>query len=279
MRKLIFCSAVAFLCACSSDVSGDREGVIGQKDSLVRPDSASLFVLPTPLQVATFLHTHAQKAHPEFLSDKSRRVSDYSTDYQRGMNLGICIADAGYAALYNNRQLALDYIARAEDLVKVLRIEPAAAPYMFRIRNNISNHDSLSFLLLSMYSDVQQHLNEGKREKTAFYIVSGCYLENLAITLQHEQLQTNASFIQLVAQEKIWLDNLTEALTYLEPDTATQDLYSTFYTLQEFSKDFAVSIDKHNRPTCTFTTEAYETLLHKSLQLRDEATGLNTDPA
>lgn len=274
MKKLIpIVALTGFFFSCSSDSADRDNGNINGKDSLAAADTGHIFVLPTPLQVATFLHTHAQTSHIEYLSDKSQPVSNYATDYQRALNLGVCIADVGYAALYNNRQLALDYLSRSEELIKALRLEPAASPYIVRIRTNIENRDSLSYLLLSMYNDVQQNLNQAKREKTAFYIVSGCYLENLAITMQHEKLQTNTAFNQLVAQEKLWLDNITEALTYLEPDDESQDLYNTFYTLQHYSTDVVVSIGKDNKPSCTFTPEVYSTLMKKSIQLRDEVTG------
>lgn len=277
MRKFFsLIAGVGFLFSCSSDTTVSDSDHIAGKDTASFPDSAHVFVMPTPLQVSTFLQTYAKDVHPEFLSDKSQPASIFSTDYQRGLNLGVCITDAGYAALYNNRQLTLDYLSRCEDLVKALRIEPAAAPYIARMRTNIDNKDSLSFLLLSLYNDVQKNLNEGQREKTAYYIMSGCYIESLTITLQYENLQGSKPYVQLLAQEKLWLDNIAEALTYLEPDSATQDLYSTFYTLQEFSKEITVSTGDDDKPTCTFTTEAFEKFATKSIQLRNEITSTKT---
>jgi hypothetical protein len=273
MKRIVFLFAcIAFAFSCSSDsgqVTGDN---ISGSDSASLSDSAKLFVLSTPLQVATFLQTHAQEMHPEFLSDKSIPAGDYSTDYERALNLGVCVADIGYSALYGNRQLALDYMSRAEDLVIALKIEAVAMPYMERIRNNIEQRDSLSYLLLTLYNEAQANLNAGKREKTAFYLVSGCYLENLAITVQYDKLKKNKAFIQLIAQEKMWLDNLTEALTYLEPDDESQDLYNTLYTLQDCYKDITVKIE-NNLPSCEFTAEAFARLKSKSIQLRDEVTG------
>lgn len=261
----------AFGLSCSSD-SNDATGDISGADSAALSDSAQLFVLPAPLQVATFLQMNAQEMHPEFLADKSIPATDFATDYQRALNLGMCISDVGYSALYGNRQLALDYMERAEQLVVALKIEAVAMPYMIRIRGNIDQRDSLSYLLLTLYNEAQAHLNEAKREKTAFYLVSGSYIENLAITVQHEKLQKNRSFVQLLSQEKLWLDNLTEALTYLEPDEESQDLYNTFYTLQDRFKDIVIGID-NNLLSCTFTPEAFARLRTKSVELRDEVLG------
>jgi hypothetical protein len=70
----------------------------------------------------------------------------------------------------------------------------------------------------------------------------------------------------------MWLDNLAEALTYLEPDDESQDLYNTLYTLQDCYKDIAVQIE-NNQPYCAFTPEAFAKLKSKSTQLRDEITG------
>lgn len=272
MRFAFLVIVFAFACSCSSDSVSDSKEHITGNDSTSLSDSAKLFVLSTPLQVATFLQTHAQEMHSEFLSDKSIPADDYSTDYERALNLGVCVSDIGYSALYGNRQLALDYLARAEDLVIALKIEAVAMPYMERIRNNLEQRDSLSYLLLTLYSDAQANLNAGKREKTAFYLVSGCYLENLAITVQYDKLNKNKAFIQLIAQEKMWLDNLAEALTYLEPDDESQDLYNTLYTLQDCYKDITVKIE-NNTPSCEFTAQAFAKLKSKSIQLRDEVTG------
>ena len=272
MRVVLPLAFLLFLFSCSSD-SGNTTGEnITGGDSASVSDSAKLFVLPTPLQVATFLQTHAQEMHPEYLADKTIPATDYSTDYERALNLGVCIADVGYSALYGNRQLALDYMSRADELVKALKIEAVAMPYIERIRNNIEHRDSLSYLLLTLYNEAQTNLNATKREKTAFYLVSGCYIENLAITVQHDKLQTSKSFIQLIAQEKLWLDNLADALTYLEPDDESQDLYNTLYTLQDCYKDIPVNV-ANNLPFCSFTPEAFTKLKDKSLQLRNEIIG------
>ena len=103
----IFCGVV-LLASCSSDIENNGAGLIGAKDSVLNADSAHLFILPAPLQVATFFRTHEAKIQIPFLADKSVTVTDYNTDYQRALNLGVNITDVGYAALYDNRQLALD---------------------------------------------------------------------------------------------------------------------------------------------------------------------------
>jgi hypothetical protein len=272
MRILLPLTLLFVLYSCSSDTGNSTDDNISGSDSAALSDSAKLFVLPTPLQVATFLQNNAQEMHSEFLADRSIPATDYSTDYERALNLGVCITDVGYSALYGNRQLALDYMSRADELVKALKIEAVAMPYIARIRNNIEQRDSLSYLLLTLYNEAQNNLNATNREKTAFYLISGSYIENLAITLQHEKLQKNRAFIQLVAQEKMWLDNLTDALTYLDPDDESQDLYNTFFTLQDSYKDITVNV-VNNLPFCSFTPEAFTKLKEKSLQLRNEIVG------
>jgi hypothetical protein len=273
MKRFAFLvTLVGLAYSCSSDSISASDDRISGIDSIALSDSAKLFVLSTPLQVSTFLQMHAPEIHPEFLSDKSIPAGHYSTDYERALNLGVCVADIGYSALYGNRQLALDYLARADELIIALKIEAVARPYMERIRNNIAQRDSLSYLLLTLYKETQANLNNGKREKTAFYLVSGCYLENLAISMQYDNLKTNDAFNQLIAQEKMWLDNLAEALTYLEPDDESQDLYNTLFTIQDCYKDIPVKIE-NNLPSCTFTPEALAKLKSKSIQLRDEIIG------
>jgi hypothetical protein len=272
MRTLLLLVGIALLeFGCSGGSHENSAQSIEGKDSL-KADSANVFVLPAPMQVATFLHNHNAEFNQAFLSSLNTDVSVYTTEYERALNLGISLTDAAYAALSNNRQIALDYLARAEQLSRSLRLEQIVGPYVLRLKRNTENPDSVSFLILSLYSDAQRNLNDGLREKTAFYIGSGCFLEGTALFVQHDHLRTHTDFCAMMAQQKLWLDNYTEALTYLEPNNETQDLYNTFFTLQDCYKEFVITTDS-GRPTAKFNDAAFNKLKAKSIQLRNEITG------
>ncbi len=269
MIKVVISSLlVALLVSCGTEGTDHSKDAIKGSDTTSNSSDGHIFVLPAPLQIATFFRNHEPNAHLEFLSDKSVPVGNYNTDYQRALNLGICITDVGYAALYGNRQLVLDYLARTEELTKALRLDAVAAIYALRIRANIDSPDSLSFLLLSLYNDAQANLNTSSRASTAFYVASGCYIESLALTLQHTHMKTQKEFVSLVAQEKLWVDNLADALTYQEQSEESQDLYNTFYTLQDCYKEIPTSVE-NNLPWCTFTDASYKRLCDKSVALRN----------
>ena len=259
-------AAILFFASCSSESSDNSKLIDSPKIALV--DSAEIFIVPAPLQITTFFKQHSVEFQTTFLSDKSVMASTYTTDYYRALNLGISLVDAGYAALYDNRQTAIDYLARVEELATSLRLEPVALKYSERMKSNVGSPDSLSYLILLMYNEAQQNLNEGKREKTAFYIGAGCYLEGLALTTQYEELKAKNEFNQLLAQQKMWLDNLTEAITYLEPDEESQDLFNTFFTLQDCFREIPLTTE-NNILSCTYNEGSFARLKKKTIQLRD----------
>jgi len=212
------------------------------------------------------MRQHCKVAEPGILSQDTVSVSTYETSYTRALNLGICITDIGYSAFYNDRQTALNYLARAEQLMRELHLENLVSSLSKRISSNIDKPDSLSKILLTLYNDAQKQLNENGNEKIAFYISSGSFLEGLAITFSSKCLPDTPIYGPLLVQQKKWLDQLTEAVTYLAPDKESQDLYNTFFTLQHFFKP--AKVEKHQ--LVFIPSDSFLKLRTKIVQLRDD---------
>jgi hypothetical protein len=241
---------------------------IAKVDSPPKLDSARIFSMPAPLQVATWFHQHKQNPEISLLADFSSGLH-CETEYSRSLCLGVLLTDIGYLSMYNQRQLALDKISMAEQLMKDLHLDNTIGPILPRLKKNIDQPDSISFLVLKLYDESGKSLNAGGRESSALYITSGSYLESLALTLSSEEIKSIDGFNQLVGQQKIWLDNLAEAVTYLPEGKDSQDLYSTFFTLQHYFEPIKVNMS-HNLPYAFFSQEQLAPLKGKAVQLRND---------
>ena len=253
--------------ACSNDTNPPGKDIV-KADSPPKLDSARIFALPAPLQVATWFHTHGGSAELNLLANFSSGLH-CETDYSRSLCLGILLTDIGYLSMYNQGQAALDKISLADQLMKDLKLDNTIAPLLPRLKKNIGQPDSISFLILTLYNDANKSLNTGGRESTALYITSGSYLEGLALSLSSENVKSIKGYNQLVGQQKIWLDNLAEAVTYLKEGEDSQDLYNTFFTLQHYYEPIKVSM-MGNLPFAIFSSEQIAPLTNKAVQLRND---------
>lgn len=265
LRYLLLLPALA-LFSCGGDKKDDSGS-----DSLhtvlhADTDSAKVFIVPAPLQVSTLILETCPKPELNLLAKDAGPVSE--TEYNLALNFGVCLADAGYAGLYNQRQLTLNYLSRAESLARKLHLDNFSAAYFSRVRTNIDRSDSLSAILLSLYGAVQQELNGTGKERVAFFVMSGAYIENLHITLSSKQFSVSPAFATMLGQQEVWLNSLTESLTYLPQDDDTQDLYSTFYTLQHYFEPANMS-KSGSVYSASMIPEDLDALRDKTEQLRN----------
>ncbi len=261
-------SAIIFM-SCGNENQNVSKEIISS-DSTKKADSARVFVLPAPLQVATWLHQYGNSPELNLLSPADRSASQYKTDASRALNLGMLLTDLGYAGMYNQRQICLKYLSIIKQLSKDLQIENATSPtYFTRLENNYQQPDSLSKLILTIYDEANKQLNESHREKTAFFITSGSFIEGLSIFLSSTKTDKISDFPKLLGQQKLMLDNLATPLTFIAPDDETQDLYNTFFTLQHYYEPISVSV-KNNIPVPNYSDDQLIPLRKKIVQLRDE---------
>ncbi len=264
----LLAAAALFGAGCSGDPETPQKEIT-KAETPASKDTGNIFVFPAPLQVATWVHQYGGSPEMDLLAAYPKSGLQPASDYSRSLNLGILLTDIGYASLFNQRQATLDKLAIVEQLLKDLHLGNVAAPLIPRLKSNIEKPDSLSFLVLTLYDNAHKALNKEGREKIAFYVTSGSYLEGLAITLTSKTIRQKEGFSQLLGQQKTWLANLQEAVTYLPEDADTQDLYNTFYTLQHYFEPMQVTM-KGNHPLCAFTEEQLAPLSAKTIQLRND---------
>jgi hypothetical protein len=272
MRFLSLGISLILLFSCCGNDPKTKQGIVDSvnNSSVSKLDTAHVFVLAAPLQIATLIKQSCPDPEMSLLCSDSSSAAGYVTDYKRGLNLGICITDIGYCALYGQQQDALHYLKKAETLIQELHLDNLGNPLVSRLKKNITQQDSMSKILLTLANLAQKQLNESGNEKTAFYISSGSFIEGMAISSGNKQFRNSVSFSGILAQEKLWLKNFMDALVFLKPDNDTQDLYNTFFTLQHYFDPIKVE-SKSGVPSSTYSKTDLESLRMKTVQLRNEA--------
>lgn len=179
---LLAFTSVVFI-SCSNDAgSDDKDDLIEAPDtvkSAVLNVGGELFSVPSPIQTALLIQKSGI-AYDKGVLNVSNKVNTYSTDFSRALNLGIYGADLGYVSLYNQTQDALGFLASIKQLTDKLGISAAFdGPTIDRIKNNITNKDSMMVLVGIAYRGSDAYLKENQRTDISGLILAGGWLESM----------------------------------------------------------------------------------------------------
>jgi hypothetical protein len=206
----------SLLTACDGDNKGD------DKDDLVEaPDTVKssvlnvggeLFSVPSPIQTALLIQKSGITYDKAVLSE-ANKVNKYSTDFSRALNLGIYGADLGYVSLYNQTQDALGYLASIKQLTDKLGISAAFdGPTMDRIKNNITNKDSMMVLVGIAYRGSDAYLKTNQRTDISSLILAGGWLESMHFSVMANKSKPSESIRFRIAEQRQALTSLIKIL-------------------------------------------------------------------
>ncbi len=136
---------LALLMACSGgEESGKKETLREGKDREL-PNRPQAYLLPTPLQVATFLHMYNIEFQDRLLRGQRK---EYSTAHEQTLNLGVEIVDLGYATLFDQQHYIERDIKRVRDMMDELNIETVVKDSVFRrFDQHLGNKEALSRII------------------------------------------------------------------------------------------------------------------------------------
>ena len=141
-------------------------------------------------------------------------VSNYNTNFQEAINIGIYGTDLGYLNMYEQVPDVISYFTVIKKLSQELGIDDALQiDIIDRIEKNIDNEDSLLLYLTGTYRQFDSYLKNNNRKDIGVLIITGGWIESLYI-LSHSAVNSkNRQLINRLGEQKHPLDNLIEILS------------------------------------------------------------------
>jgi hypothetical protein len=213
---LIFLLLTNVLFSCDGNKKDDeKEDLIEAPDtvkSAVLNVGGELFSVPSPIQTALLIQKSGITYDKKTLS-ASNKVNTYSTDFSRALNLGIYGADLGYVSLYNQIQDALGYLASIKQLSDKLGLSAAFdVGTMERIKNNITNKDSMMVLVGIAYRGSDAYLKENQRTDMSSLILAGGWIESMHFSVIAYKSKPSDQIRFRIAEQKQALTSLVKIL-------------------------------------------------------------------
>ena len=132
--------------------------------------------IPSPAQIINDLASYKLAYNPAFLNATSK-VSSYSTDFSKAINLGVYNLDMAYAVANDQGADVMKYMKTTLSEIDALGMKAAFNQMVGkRAETNIGNKDSLLRIIDELYVNGDSYLRTNQRIETATHIFVGSWV-------------------------------------------------------------------------------------------------------
>ena len=208
---------------CSNDhktVDTDSAAVGGTDSNIVVPIGGEIFSIPSPIQTALLIKSSGV-SYNKNLMNPANKITQYSTNFAKAINLGIYGADLGYVTIYDQSQDASGYLVAAKKLSDGLGISAAFdTKTIERFNKNLGNKDSMLSLVGVAYRASDAYLKTNDRSDVSGLVLAGGWIESLYFTTDIYKAKPNDEIKRRIAEQKLSLQNLVKLLKpyYSQPE-------------------------------------------------------------
>jgi hypothetical protein len=162
-KSLLFATAlVGIISACATEPEEIQNEI---EDEVFDPNSSlntvfdgKIFSIPSPIQTAYLIQQLDLEFDQSLLNDDSR-VTEYVTEYQQALNLGIYGTDLGYSTLYDQKGVTMNYLGAVEKLTSQLGLDGAFnAELLKRFEKNNGEQDSMVQIMSDAFREADNFL-------------------------------------------------------------------------------------------------------------------------
>ncbi|MBL0315649.1 MAG: hypothetical protein IPP69_07645 [Flavobacteriales bacterium] len=226
-------------CQTNSDQQHAQPPVKEEVDSLQAARTKELekifFSIPSPVEMSSLIKEKGYQFDVGKLNP-AENVSKYTGEVKQAVNLGVYGADLSYAAMFDQKQVTMEYFASAQNLAKQMGVDGALTNEIIeRLDRNQESRDSLLKIVSEAYADLNGYLKENQRIEVSALVVAGGWLEALYLSSIYAA-DGNADMRQRIAEQKYALNNLVD---YFEK-------FGEHENLKEMKADLFVLRDIYN---------------------------------
>ncbi|MCK5210732.1 MAG: hypothetical protein KAQ79_22030, partial [Cyclobacteriaceae bacterium] len=171
MRKIISLFLVLIVFACDPMKKSDERAFLDSLDNLTLDapmisDEVIADIIqqvPSPLEIS-YLLKDAGTQYDFNLLNTPTNVSNYNSNFDKALNLGIYGTDLGYANIYEENQDAILYLNSIKGLANDLSIgQFFDFGTIARLASNSKNLDSLLLITTQNFNNINGYLQENQR--------------------------------------------------------------------------------------------------------------------
>jgi hypothetical protein len=186
-----------------------------------------------------------------------------STNFDKALKLGILGADLGYLNMYEKTGSSLDLLSSIRKLAEDIKVgQYFDFESIKRLSQNKSNLDSLLFISIDSYNQIDTYLRENDRGQLSALMIIGVWLEGQYLATQVVNQFPDTILIDRIGEQKIILNDLLLLISpYCSRDSEFSALCKSLQNIKDqyhdvritYTQGDPVSVEKNGRLEITQT--------------------------
>ena len=251
-RFFIFLLAAVIACfSCRNASNSSGEFIFPEADSVPVGEAEQLSAeaiadisknISSPVEIANLLQLLEVPFSPEYLAS-SIDANKQNTAFDRALSLGILGADLGYLNMYEKTGTSIDILSSIRKLAEGLRVgQFFDFETIKRLSLNKSNLDSLLFLSIDSYTQIDTYLRDDNRGQLSSLMIIGVWIEGQYLATQVVKRYPDQMLKDRIGEQKIILNDLILLATpYCNRDSEYGDLCRYLQKVKEKYRDIRIT--------------------------------------
>lgn len=229
-----FSSAIILSCSQSNkqDENTSNQDHLEPNSSLNTIFDGKIFSIPSPIQTA-YLIKQLDLPFDASLLINASNAAQIGTENKQALILGMYGTDIGYAALYDQKSITLNYLSSIEKLINKLGLDAAFDVNTLAYFNGKHQQDSLILLMSDAYRKTDNILKSADRKATSALILTGGWIESLNIACQLDEVHLNPEIKRRIGEQKPTLNSVIEILKEYNIEEKNTELIDELELLKE----------------------------------------------
>lgn len=240
MKKITACILLLIMVGCSSPKNDDKallESLANEKavEPSISEETLKEIIqqIPSPLEIS-FLIKDLGTKYDKSILNSTDNMSNYNSNFQKAVNLGIFGTDLGYTNIFEQNQDGLTYLTSIKELSDGLNLgQFFDIRTLKRLASNSKNLDSLLLITTQNFEKINQYLQNQNRSNLSILLLTGGWLEALHITCQINKQNPNKELSDKIGEQKIIIDQLMLLLSFYESDPNISEFIKDLKPLHE----------------------------------------------
>ncbi len=226
------------------DLEEEQVEQVLEGEAIISPEAMNEIIqsVSSPVEIASLIKNLGVDFSRRYLAP-SEKVNYLNTSFEKALFLGIYGADLGYLNMYNKANTAIDYLNSINRLANDLKIgQFFDFKTMKRIALSGENIDSLMYLSLHSFNQMDNYLRQNNRSNLSALMVIGVWLEGLYIATQVAKEAPHPDLAERIGEQKIIIDKLLLIVKNYSKDPQFARLYEQLKKLSDLYRNVEISI-------------------------------------
>ena len=251
-KLIILCFPIVMFASCSSCNHGNStdllipDSILFKEENQVSAEAMQNIVenISSPIEIAALIKNSGVPYTRSYLAPTDK-VSQYSASFQHAFVLGIFGADLGYLNMYQKTSAMLDYLSAIKTLSDAIKIgQFFDFSTLKRLSTNNTNLDSLVYISLHNFNQMDKYLRENNRGSMSSLMISGAWIEGMYILTQVVKEKPTKELTDWVANQQVFLGDILSILKSYTRDPQYNDLYTDFERIKDAYSGVSITYEQ-----------------------------------